>query len=76
MKAIGSTLSALKTRQGVHRENLKREGESQKERLIRAEGEKVSRQKFEDIKASVGENNITFFDREAGISMLTGGAIC
>ncbi|KZP11630.1 hypothetical protein FIBSPDRAFT_871201 [Athelia psychrophila] len=74
VKAIGSTMSALGIRQNVHRDNLKREGESQMERLIRAEREKVQRQKSEAMKASLG-GNLMVFDREAGISMMTSGAI-
>ncbi|KZP19708.1 hypothetical protein FIBSPDRAFT_955180 [Athelia psychrophila] len=75
VKAIGNTLSALRVRQSVHRENLQREGESQMERLIRAEKEKVGRQKLEAIKASAGGDSIAVFNREDGISMMTSGAI-
>ena len=75
VKAIESTLSALRVRQSVYREDLKRAGESQTERLIRAEGEKVSRQKGEDLKATVGSRSLAVFDRESGISMMTSGAI-
>ena len=75
VKAIGRTLSALRTRQSVYREDLKRAGESQTERLIRAEREKVSLQKGEDLKATVGSSSVAVFDRESGISMMTSGAI-
>ncbi|KAF7984174.1 hypothetical protein HWV62_16854 [Athelia sp. TMB] len=75
VEAIGRTLSALSIRQHVHKENLQREGESQMERLIRAERQKVSRQKSEALKASLGNDSVTVFDREGGISMITSGAI-
>ena len=75
VKAIGSTLSALRVRQRVYREDLKRAGESQTERLIRAEREKVLLQKREDLKATIGSDSLAVFDRESGISMMTSGAI-
>ena len=74
VKAIGSTLFALQLRQSVYREDLKRAGESQTER-IRAEREKVSRQKGEDLKAALGSDFVTVFDRDSGISRMTSGAI-
>lgn len=72
VKAIGRTLSALRVRQSVYREDLQRAGESQTERLIRAER---LLQKREDLKATVGSDSLTVFDREGGISMMTSGAI-
>ncbi|KZP19713.1 hypothetical protein FIBSPDRAFT_862409 [Athelia psychrophila] len=76
VEAIGDTLSALRIRQAVHREDLQIEGESQTERLIRAEREKVQHQRSEAIIASVGgDTTVMVLDRESGISMITSGAI-
>lgn len=75
VKAIGRTLSALRIRQSAHRDNLQREGESQMERYIRAEQDRVQRQKLEAIKARAGSDPTTVLDREGGISMMTSGAI-
>ena len=62
VKAIERTLSALRVRRSVYREDLQKAGESQTERLIRAEGEKVLLQKREDLKATVGSDSLAVFD--------------
>jgi hypothetical protein len=74
VKAIGSTISALRHRKYTFREDLKKAGESQIERLARAEREKLALQKLIDLKATRGDSSTPILNREDMFGMMYGDA--
>jgi len=75
VKAIGSTLSALKTAQAMFREDLARAGASQVDRLKMAERQKALVEQRDDLIDRVGRDSVTIIERKDALEYLSMGAI-
>ncbi|KAG5651790.1 hypothetical protein H0H81_007402 [Sphagnurus paluster] len=75
VKAIGTTVSALRLHQSMFQEDLKRAGASQIEHLTRARQQKAMDQNLNDLIQSVGMDSLTIIDRQDYLAMSSRGAI-
>jgi hypothetical protein len=75
VKKIGSTILAIRMRQGMFREDLERAGASQIDRLTKAAADKLSLKQLEDFKKEVGPESVTVIQRKNATSVFYSSAI-
>ncbi|KAF8803477.1 hypothetical protein BYT27DRAFT_7235158 [Phlegmacium glaucopus] len=76
VRAIASTLSSLRARQSAFREDLKKAGASQIDRLVRAAQDKLALQMVKDVMIRDGhvDEPLTIVKREDALSMMSSDA--